>query len=102
MGGVRYVTLCGFVGYRKTPPVVDLHLLTTLNCTGSVALMYFRLHIHKHRPVSITLRALVSETNNIISYDAPIDPKLWSSLLTFVTYLGWRCGLVVTRWPRST
>ena len=47
--------------------------------------MYFRLHIHKlHR--SITRRALVSETTNIISCDAS-TPRLWFSLLTFVTYL---------------
>ena len=48
--------------------------------------MYFRLHIHKlHR--LITRMALVSETTNIISCDAP-TPKLWFSLLTFITYLG--------------
>jgi len=35
--------------------------------------MYFRLHIHKLRRL-ITRRALVSETTNIISCDAPIDP----------------------------
>jgi len=51
-----------------------------------VALMYFRLHIHKLR-CSIISTALVSETTNIISCDAP-TPKLWFSLLTFITYLG--------------
>jgi len=35
-----------------------------------VALMYFRLHIHKLRR-SITRRALVSETTNVVSRDAP-------------------------------
>ena len=66
---------------------VYLHLLilfTTLN--SIVALMYFRLHIHKLR-CSIISTALVSETTNIISCDAP-TPKLWFSLLTFITYLG--------------
>jgi len=43
--------------------------------------MYFRLHIQKlHR--SITRRALVSETTNIISWDAP-SPQA----VVFVTYL---------------
>jgi len=45
-----------------------------------VALVYFRLHIHKLRR-SITRRALVSETTNIISCDA-WTPKLWFSLVT--------------------
>jgi len=44
--------------------------------------MYFRKLYH-----SMTRRALVSETTNIISCDAPTS-KLWFSLLTFVTYLG--------------
>jgi len=47
--------------------------------------MYFWLHIHKRRRAIIRM-ALVSETTNIISCDAP-TPKLWFSLLTFVTYL---------------
>jgi len=50
-----------------------LHLFTTLN--SIVALLYFRLHIHKLRR-SIARTALVSETNNIINCDAPA-PKLW-------------------------
>jgi len=42
--------------------------------------MYYRLHIHKlHR--SITCRALVSETTNIISCDA-----LTTQAVVFVTY----------------
>jgi len=55
-----------------------LHLLTTLN--SIVALMYFRLHIHKLRR-SITRRAVVSATTSIISCDAR-HLKLWFSLLT--------------------
>jgi len=43
--------------------------------------MYFRRR-------SITRRAFVSKTTKIISCDAPTSPKLWFSLLTFVTYLG--------------
>jgi len=55
-----------------------LHLFTTLN--RIVALMYFRLHIHKlHR--SISRRALVSETTNIISCDASTPEAV-----VFVTY----------------
>jgi len=50
--------------------------------------MYFQLHIHKLYRL-ITRRALVSETTNIISCDAPTPPpKLWFVLLIFVTYLG--------------
>jgi len=48
--------------------------------------MYSQLHIHKLR-CSITRRELVSETTNIISCDSLT--KLWFSLLTFVTYLGY-------------
>jgi len=46
-----------------------------------VALMYFRLYIHKRRR-SITRRASVSETTNIISCDAPTPQAV-----VFVTYL---------------
>jgi len=42
--------------------------------------MYYRLHIHKLRR-SITRRALVSETTNIISCDA-----LTPQAVVFVTY----------------
>ena len=52
-----------------------------------VALMYFRLHIHKLRR-STTRTALVSETTNIISCDAPTDPQAVVFIVTFVTYLG--------------
>jgi len=55
-----------------------LHLFTTLN--SIVALMYFRLHIHKLH-CSITRSALVSETTNIIRCDA-----LTPQAVVFVTY----------------
>jgi len=55
-----------------------LHLFTTLN--SIVALMYFRLHIHKLH-CSITRSTLVSETTNIISRDA-----LTPEAVVFVTY----------------
>ena len=42
--------------------------------------MYFQLHIHKLRR-SITRRALVSETTNIISWDAP-SPQV----VVYITY----------------
>jgi len=68
--------------FHKIPPTlvhIFIHDVKQLNST--VALMYFRLHIQKlHR--SITRRALVSETTNIISWDAP-SPQA----VVFVTYL---------------
>jgi len=47
---------------------------------SSVALLYFRLHIHKLRR-SIARTALVSGTNNIINCDAPA-PQAVVSLFT--------------------
>jgi len=84
---IRVTTGTGFPPQSyKIPPILAcrayLHLFMTLN--SILAPMYFRLHIHKlYR--SITRRAF-SETTNIMLW-CPRSPKLWFSLLTFVTYL---------------
>jgi len=60
-----------------------LHLFTTLS--SIVVLRYFRHHIHELCR-SITCRALVNETTNVTSCDAPTPQAV--VFVTFVIYLG--------------